>query len=213
MPSKKRSLLSILKILYRDYPLSSALLEYKNPFQLLVVTILSAQCTDIVANRVADYIFKKYKTPTAFSKAKLSTLKKEIKKTGLYNSKAKNIIASSRIIVKKYKSKIPQSMSELTQLPGVGRKTANIILSTAFKKREGIAVDTHVRRISRRLGLTTYLDPNKIEQDLIRIVPYKEWLDFNHLLVNHGRRICNARRPLCCDCNINKYCPFKRCRK
>ena len=213
MPSKKARILSILKVLHRDYPKSGVSLKYKNPFQLLVVTILSAQCTDVTANRVADYIFKKYKTPTAFSKARLAIFEKEISQVGLYKSKAKNIIASSKIIAKKYNSKIPQSMSELVQLPGVGRKTANIILSTAFKKQEGIAVDTHVKRISRRLGFTTHLDPNKIEQDLIKIIPYKEWLYFNNLLVNHGRKICNAKSPLCCDCNINKYCPFKRCRK
>ena len=213
MPSKKSRILSILKVLHRDYPKSGVSLKYKNPFQLLVVTILSAQCTDVTANRVADCIFKKYKTPTAFSGARLATFEKEISQAGLYKSKAKNIIASSKIIAKKYNNKIPQSMSELIQLPGVGRKTANIILSTAFKKREGIAVDTHVKRISMRLGLTTHLDPNKIEQDLIKIIPYKEWLYFNNLLVNHGRKICNAKSPLCCDCNINKYCPFKRCRK
>ena len=213
MPSKKVHILSILKVLHRDYPQSGVSLKYKNPFQLLIVTILSAQCTDVTASRVADYIFKKYKTPTAFSGARLATFEKEISQAGLYKSKAKNIIASSKIIAKKYNSKIPQSMSELVQLPGVGRKTANIILSTAFKKQEGIAVDTHVKRISRRLGLTTHLDPNKIEQDLIKIIPYKEWLYFNNLLVNHGRKICNAKSPLCCDCNINKYCPFKRCRK
>jgi len=213
MPSKKVHILSILKVLHRDYPQSGVSLKYKNPFQLLIVTILSAQCTDVTASRVADCIFKKYKTPTAFSKARLAIFEKEISQVGLYKSKAKNIIASSKIIAKKYNSKIPQSMSELVQLPGVGRKTANIILSTAFKKQEGIAVDTHVKRISRRLGLTTHLDPNKIEQDLIKIIPYKEWLYFNNLLVNHGRKICNAKSPLCCDCNINKYCPFKRCRK
>ena len=213
MPQEKDHILSILKILHRDYPQSGVSLKYKNPFQLLVVTILSAQCTDITANRVADFIFKKYKSPAALSKARLNTFEKEIFQAGLYKSKAKNIIASSKIIVKKYNSKIPESMSELIQLPGVGRKTANIVLSTAFKKREGIAVDTHVKRISRRLRLTTHLDPNKIEEDLIKIIPYKEWLYFNHLLVTHGRGVCNARRPLCCDCNINKYCPFKGYKK
>ena len=211
-PPKKR-VTNIISRLRREYPQARVSLKYKNPFELLVSTILSAQCTDLRANEVSRYLFKKYKNPKGFASARISVLEKEIYSTGFYRAKAKNIINASKRLLTHYKGSVPKSMKELITLAGVGRKTANIILSSAFKKREGIAVDTHVKRLSKRLGLTSHTDPNKIEQDLLKIIPHKDWLDVNYILVTHGRRICNARKPLCCDCKINKLCPSNRCKR
>jgi len=193
--------------LRKEYPRSHTALYYKTPFQILIATILSAQCTDKRVNKITPGLFKRYKTVQGFAKAKRPILEKEIRSTGFYRNKAKNIIAASKRIVKDFKGMVPDSMDGLISLAGVARKTANIVLSSGFKKVEGIAVDTHVKRLSNRLGLSRKIDPNKIEQDLLRIVPKKDWLDFNYMMVDHGRAICNARKPLCEKCAISKLCP------
>ena len=210
--TKEAKLPLIIKKLKKAYPAVRVSLLFNTNFELLVATILSAQSTDIIANRVASRIFKKYKNAKGFAAASLPVLEKEIYSTGFYRVKAKNIIAASKKIVAYFNNRVPSSMDELLSLDGVGRKTANIILSAAFKKREGIAVDTHVKRLSARFGLTKNSDPIKIEQDLLKVVPFRYWLDFNYLLVNHGRKICRARKPLCDECVVSKLC-VKRARR
>jgi len=207
LPEKR--IIEIIKILRKAYPDSRTALHHENPLQILVATILSAQCTDERVNKITPYLFKKYKTAEDFSKADQKVLEQEIRSTGFYRNKAKNIIAAAKKIVKDYSGKVPDNMEDLLTLPGVARKTANIVLSSGFKKAEGIAVDTHVKRLSIRLGLTKEEDPNKIEQDLLRIVPKSDWLDFNYMLVNHGRKICTARKPMCSKCQLNKLCPSR----
>ncbi|MBU1061213.1 MAG: endonuclease III, partial [Candidatus Omnitrophica bacterium] len=172
-----------------------------------IATVLSAQCTDKRVNKITPGLFKKYKSVYDFSNAKQSILEKKIRSTGFYRNKAKNIIAASKRIVEDFKGKVPGTMQELVSLPGVARKTANIVLSSGFKKAEGIAVDTHVKRLSGRMGLSTEYNPGKIEKDLMRIVPKKAWLDFNYILVEHGRKTCKARGPLCRECLVSRLCP------
>ena len=205
-PAKER-VIEIVKILRKSYPRHRTALYYKTPFQIMVATILSAQCTDERVNKITPALFKKYKTVHDFAKARQSVLEKEIHSTGFYRNKAKSIIAASKRIVKHFNGRVPDSMEELITLPGVARKTANIMLSSGFKKAEGIAVDTHVKRLSGRLRLSKESDPNKIEQDLLKIVPKKDWIDFNYMLVDHGRAVCKARKPLCGECIIAKLCP------
>ena len=207
--SAKERIIKIIKILRKTHPHSRTALHYKSPLQIMIATILSAQCTDDRVNKITPSLFKKYKTVRDFSKARQSVLEKEIYSAGFYKNKAKNIIAASKKITRDFKEKIPDNMEELITLPGVARKTANIVLSSGFGKTEGIAVDTHVKRLSGRLGLSRESDPNKIERDLLRIVPKKDWLDFNYILVNHGRDICQARKPMCPDCVIIKLCHYK----
>lgn len=197
----------IIRALRRAYPDSRTALRYRMPLQLLISTILSAQCTDRRVNQIAPPLYRKYRTASGFAKARQSVLEREIRSAGFYRNKAKNIIGACKKIAGEYGGKVPESMEELIGLPGVARKTANIVLSSAFKKAEGIAVDTHVRRLSGRLGLSRNKDPNKIEKDLMKIVPRKDWLDFNYLLVNHGRRVCQARKPLCDECVVRELCP------
>jgi endonuclease-3 len=197
----------IIKILRKTYPYSHTVLRYNNPFQLLVATILAAQCTDERVNKITPSLFKKYKTIADFAEAKQSELETEIHSAGFYRNKAKNIIATSKRIIETFNGRIPETMEELITLPGVARKTANIVLSSSFKKAEGIAVDTHVRRLSERLALSKEKDPKRIEKDLMDIVPKRDWLDFNYILVDHGRAVCSARKPLCPDCSIKHLCP------
>ncbi|MFH1478283.1 MAG: endonuclease III [Candidatus Omnitrophota bacterium] len=203
----KIRVVEIIKTLRKLYPKSRTALCYRSPLEILVATILSAQCTDKRVNKVTPGLFKKYKNVYGFSRAKQASLEKDIHSCGFFRSKAKNIIASSRRIVEVFSGKVPDTIDDLLTLPGVARKTANIVLSSAFKKSEGIAVDTHVKRLSGRLGLSKNLDPNKIEEDLLKIVPKKYWIDFNYILVDHGRAICDARKPLCSECAIRKLCP------
>ena len=188
---------------------SKTSLNYRTPFQLLIATILSAQSTDITANKVTSSIFKKYKNAKGFAHAKLSQLEKNIYSSGFYKIKSKNIIAASKKILSEFSGRVPRTMDGLLRLPGVGRKTANIVLSSAFKNPEGIAVDTHVKRIARRLGFTQNADPGKIEKDLLRIIPRRYWLDFNYMLVGFGRSVCKSRKPLCSRCAIRQFCYFK----
>ena len=205
-PAKNR-IKDIIRILKEEYPNSRTALRQKSPFELLVSTMLSAQCTDERVNKVTPGLFKKYGGPRDFAAAKQALLEKEIRSTGFYRNKAKNIIGASKKIVKEFNGKVPDNMSELITLPGVARKTANIVLSGSFNKAEGIAVDTHVKRLSERMALSREKDPNKIEKDLMEIVPRKEWLDFNYMLVNHGRKRCMARKPRCPECVIGHLCP------
>ena len=203
---KKRAF-EILRILKKEYPEAKIALEYKNPLELLVSTILSAQCTDKRVNIVTKSLFKKYKTAKDYANAVLKEFEQEIRSTGFYHNKAKNIIEACRIIEEKFNGKVPDTMEALIILPGVARKTANIVLSNAYGVIAGIAVDTHVRRISQRLSFTKNDNPDKIEQDLMNLFPKEEWFNINYLLIDHGRKICQAKKPLCPECPVNKLCP------
>jgi len=207
MRSAKDRIGEILEILYRDYSQSHTSLKFKKPLQIMVATILSAQCTDKRVNMITPSLFRKYQTPADFASAEQKELEEEIRSTGFFRNKAKNIINASKKIIEDFNGKVPDEMEDLITLPGVARKTANIVLSSAFKKAQGIAVDTHVSRLSQRLGLSMEKDPNKIERDLMRLVPREDWIDFNYMLVNHGRKICPARKPLCPQCEMKHLCP------
>jgi len=207
MKIAKERIEEIIKILGKTYPSSRTALEFKTPLQILVATILSAQCTDEMVNQITPPLFQKYKSASDFARARKEELEEEIKSTGFFRNKANSIINTSKKICQDFKGEVPDSMEKLITLPGVARKTANIVLSSAFKKVEGIAVDTHVKRLSARLGLSREKNPDKIERDLISIVPKKDWLGFNYMLVNHGRSICQARQPLCSSCVISHLCP------
>ncbi|HEY8504479.1 MAG TPA: endonuclease III [Gemmataceae bacterium] len=196
----------ILRILARLYPDAVTALRHEDPLQLLVATILSAQCTDARVNMVTPALFARYPDAAAFAGANLRELQRLIKSTGFYRNKAKNIRACCREIVAKHGGKVPETLEELVKLPGIGRKTANVILGDAFGT-PGITVDTHVRRVSRRLGLTAHTDPAKIERDLMAIIPRRQWTAFSHRLIFHGRRVCTARKPRCGECALNRLCP------
>lgn len=196
----------IIKILRRTYPDVECALHHENPFQLAVSTILSAQCTDKRVNIVTPPLFKKYPDAKAFAAAPLSDIEKRIHSTGFYKNKAKSIKNLSAILVAKYGGKIPQTLEELVKLPGIGRKTANVILGVAFGT-PGIVVDTHVKRLTNRMGLTKQSDPEKIEFEMMELVPKKDWTDFGLLLIAHGRAICDARKPQCSICPLEKICP------
>lgn len=198
----------VIKILKENYPDAKTALKYKNPFQLLVATILSAQCTDERVNKVTGDLFSKYRTPKDFSEAELEDIKEIIYSTGFYNNKAKNIKAMSEKIVSDYGGKVPDTMDEMLTLPGVARKTANVVLGSAFGKAVGIVVDTHVLRLSYRLGLTTIRkNAKKAEKELMEIIPENDWIWFAHALIRHGRKICKSRKPDCESCQLNCLCP------
>jgi endonuclease-3 len=197
----------LIASLQKTYPDAHCELNHSNPLELLVATILSAQCTDKRVNVVTPELFKKYQTAADYAKANPAELEPDIKTTGFFRNKAKNIQACCRKLVERHGGQVPRSMEELTQLDGVGRKTANVVLGNAFDIQEGIVVDTHVARLSHRLGLTRRNDPEKIEQELIKFVPRKLWTLFSHWLIWHGRRRCAARSPDCPNCEIKKLCP------
>jgi len=197
----------IYGILSKEYPAGVTALSHKNALELLVATVLSAQCTDKRVNIVTKDLFKKYRTTKDYAKASPSVFEKEIRSTGFYKNKAKNIIAAAGKIIDEFGGKVPDNMDDLIKLPGVARKTANIVLFHAFGKNEGIAVDTHVKRVSGRLGLTDNTDPVKIEQDLMRLFDRKKWGTLSNLLIEHGRDICDARKPLCSECSLKSLCP------
>jgi endonuclease-3 len=197
----------IIRLLRKHYPESRTALEFRNPFEILVATVLAAQCTDERVNKVTPGLFRKYPTPAHFARADRGELEQMIRSTGFFRNKAKNIIGAAKDIVEQFDGVVPETMEELVTLPGVARKTANIVLSAGYGKAEGIAVDTHARRLSQRLGLSRESDPDKIERDLLAIVPKKDWLDFNSLLVNHGRAVCQARKPRCPECFLRRLCP------
>jgi endonuclease-3 len=189
------------------YPGAHCELDFKTPLQLLIATILSAQCTDKRVNMVTPALFARYRTAADYANAKPVELEKAIQSTGFFRNKTKSIRAATTAIEKKHSGKVPQSMAELHALPGVGRKTANVVLGNAFHKNEGIVVDTHVVRLSQRLGLTTQQDPEKIECDLMKLIPQKQWTNWSHWLIWHGRRRCFARKPDCENCEVFRLCP------
>jgi endonuclease-3 len=199
--------LEIIDLLEKEFPKAKITLDHTNPLELLIATILSAQCTDERVNIVTKSLFKKYRKAEDYADADLAELEQNIKSTGFYRNKAKNIKKAGEMLVQKFHSQVPKTMNEMLELPGVARKTANIVLQNAFGVVEGIAVDTHVRRVSARLGLTTNEDQDKIEQDLLRIVPRDKWMRITDLLIFLGRRVCSARKPKCDVCVLNKLCP------
>ena len=203
---KKEKALKIYNLIKKKYGQITTALVYKNAFELLVATILSAQCTDVRVNKVTPSLFKKYKTPKEFALLKQEILEKEIKSTGFYKNKAKNIITTSKMIDEKFDGKVPKKMEDLVSLAGVARKTANIVLYHAYGKNVGIAVDTHVKRLSFRMGFTKETNPEKIEQDLMKLFPKHIWGELTNKLIEHGRKTCNARSPKCGECAIKKEC-------
>ena len=211
MASQKESLQSraqaIYSILHKTYPDAKCSLNYSNPLQLLVATVLSAQCTDDRVNIVTKDLFKKYPTVQSFAKADISELEQDIRSTGFYRNKAKNIKAACQILVEKYNGEIPHTMEELLELHGVARKTANVVLGNAFGIAVGVVVDTHVHRLTHRMGLTKQKTPEKIEQDLMKLFQQNQWINLAHLLIFHGRKICTARKPECGLCPVEKHCP------
>lgn len=196
----------LLKILEKEYPKPETALNFKDPFELLVATILSAQSTDKIVNRVTGELFKKYKTPQDYLKVPVEELQKDIKSTGFYKNKTKSLRGCCEKLVKEFNGKIPDNIKELVTLPGVGRKTANVVLGNYFNI-PGIVVDTHVKRLSGRLGLTKQKNPEKIEKDLNKIIPEDKWIKFSNQLIWHGRKYCTARKPDCEECPLNKICP------
>lgn len=208
MKKLDEKIFEIIEILRYEYPGVRVALLHSDPFELLVATILSAQCTDRQVNEVTEKLFKKYRSIHDYIAASQEELEKEIYSTGFYRNKAKNIKKMCEMLVNNFNGEVPDTMEELVTLPGVARKTANIVLSDAFGKLEGIAVDTHVKRLSFRLGLTDKIDQDKIEKDLMEIVPRKDWGNFSLLLIHHGRNICNARKPACIKCVLNRLCPL-----
>jgi endonuclease-3 len=204
---KQERALDIVSRLKQMYPKAKVSLDFTNPFELLIATMLSAQSTDVRVNIVTKSLFRKYPNPQAFASATQPEMERDVRQTGFFRNKAKAVIAASKAIVEKHGGEVPRTMEELTALPGVGRKTANVVLGNAFKMQVGIVVDTHVTRVSGRLGLTANFDPVKIEQDLMKLIPQKEWTVFSHRLIQHGRQICVARKPKCRECRLNELCP------
>jgi endonuclease III len=200
---------AILVKLDEAYPAATCELKHENPFQLLISTILSAQCTDVRVNEVTQTLYKKYTTPESFAYANPSELEQEIRPTGFFRNKTKSIMGASKAIVEKFGGQVPRTMDEILTLPGVARKTGNVVLGTAYGIASGVVVDTHVIRLSRRLDLTKHEDPKKIEQDLMRVIPQDKWIMFSHQLIWHGRRVCFARKPKCVDCNLESICYSK----
>jgi len=198
---------TIIRRLKRAYPGAKCSLNHSNPFELLIATILSAQCTDERVNIVTADLFRKYTKPEDYLKVSPRELEKDIQSTGFFRNKTKSIQGASKLLSEEYGSQVPHTMDELLELPGVARKTANVVLGNAFGIKAGVVVDTHVTRLSHRLNLTQQKTAEKIEQDLIPIVPKKDWVIFPHLMIYHGRKICEARNPLCAECTIEKQCP------
>ncbi len=204
---RKERALEISRKLAESYPDAKIALEYENDFQLLVAVILSAQTTDVTVNKVTPALFEAYPDAASMASADIEDVERLIKSTGFYHNKAKNIIGAARTIMAEFDGKVPSTMEELLTLPGVARKTANIVLYNAFGILDGIAVDTHVRRLAQRLGLTSHKDPVKIEQDLMKLFPREDWGIITYRLIEHGRAICDAKRPVCGECVLNDICP------
>src|SRR5689334_10701303 len=205
---RRRRIAKILPILKKTYPDARCRLDHRNPLELIVATILSAQCTDDRVNIVTKDLFKKYRSAADYARTPQETLEKEIQSTGFFRNKAKSLRGMASALVEKHGGKVPDTMEELTDLAGVGRKTANVVLGNAFGKNVGVVVDTHVTRLANRLGLTKHaVDAVKIEQDLIKVVPQEDWTLFSHLLIYHGRAICQARKPKCDICPLLPHCP------
>jgi len=200
---------AILAKLDEAYPDATCELKHENAFQLLVSTILSAQCTDVRVNQVAETLYKKYPNPEAFAYATPSELEQDIRPTGFFRNKTKSVMGASKAILEKFGGEVPRTMEEILTLPGVARKTGNVVLGTAYGIASGVVVDTHVIRLSNRLDLSRNEDPKKIEQDLMAILPQEKWIQFSHQLIWHGRRVCYARKPKCVECNLEKICYAK----
>jgi endonuclease III len=200
---------AILEKLDEAYPAATCALRHENPFQLLISTILSAQCTDVRVNEVTAVLFPKYPTPKEFAYANPNELQQEIRPTGFFRNKTKSVVGASKKLLEDFNGKVPRTMDELLTLPGVARKTANVVLGTAFGIAAGVVVDTHVLRLSHRLDLTKHTEPKKVEQDLMRVIPQDKWILFSHQLIWHGRRVCQARRPKCIECNLEPLCYSK----
>ena len=202
----QKDAIKIVEILKETYPDAKCSLDFASPFEMMVAVMLSAQCTDARVNLTTPALFKEYNTPEKMANIDIKVLENIIHPCGFYKNKAKNIIAASKMLVEKYNSTVPDDIDELMKIPGVGRKSANVIMLEAFKTPMGIAVDTHAKRISNRLGLSSELDPLKIEQDLIKIYPEKYFYDINHLFIEHGRNCCTARKPDCANCKVKELC-------
>jgi endonuclease-3 len=203
----KQRATKIIELLKKQYPNAKTALNYSNPLEILVATMLSAQTTDERVNIVTQNLFKKYRAPQDYANADIKELEQDIRSTGFYHNKARNLKKCCQLLVEKYHSQVPKTMNELLELSGVARKTANIVLYNSYGIIDGIAVDTHVRRVSQRLGLTEHDDPAKIEQDLMQITPKDKWMKLTDLLIFHGRQVCIARKPKCEMCVLNKFCP------
>jgi endonuclease III len=201
---------AIADILVDEYPEATTALEHTTAFELLIETILAAQCTDARVNQISPALFKRWPDATAMAKASQAEMEKYVKSCGFYRNKAKNLIAASKQLVANHGGEVPSTMDELTALPGVARKTANVVLGTFFERPAGIAIDTHCQRVSRRLGLTRHDDPVKIERDLTAILPRERWTHFGHGLIFHGRRVCVARKPRCAPCRLHDLCPSRQ---
>ena len=210
-PEKERTR-KIIARLKKAYPDAKCSLNHSNPLELLIATILSAQCTDERVNIVTADLFRKYRSCADYLKVPTSELQNDVRTTGFFRNKTKSIQGACKVLNEKYADRVPETMEELLELPGVARKTANVVLGNAFGIASGVVVDTHVSRLSHRLGLTENKPPEKIERDLVELVPKKDWIDFSHLLIYHGRRVCKARKPLCEKCVVEKYCPSSRVR-
>ncbi|MGB9711857.1 MAG: endonuclease III [Dissulfurimicrobium sp.] len=204
---EKERIKKVINILNSVYPRAGIALKYKDPFELLVAVILSAQCTDVRVNEVTPHLFARFPNPKAMAEAPVEDIEKIIRPTGFFRNKARNIKEAARLIVEEYNGHIPDTMEGITRLPGVARKSANIILYNVYGVIAGIAVDTHVKRLAMRLGLTREKDPIKIERDLMRIIPKDQWGVISYVLIEHGRNICNARKPLCAKCPVKELCP------
>ena len=206
---RKTRIAEILRRLNQMYPDATCALIHRNPWELLVATILSAQCTDKIVNEVTPDLFKKYPTPADFAAARQEVLANDLRRTGFFNNKAKSVIGAAKRIMTEFGGKVPQTLEELITVPGAARKTANVVLGTAYGIASGIVVDTHVTRLSHRLDLTKQTDPVKIEQDLIKIIPKDRWILFSHQLILHGRALCVARKPKCAECKLDPVCYAK----
>jgi endonuclease-3 len=200
---------AILRALDEAYPAVECALTHRSPWELLVATILSAQCTDVRVNMVTPELFKRFPTPADLSKASLPELEALIRTTGFFHNKAKSIQGAARKVVSEFNSQVPQTLAELITIPGAARKTANVVLGVCFAKAEGLVVDTHVFRIARRLGLAKGDTPQKVEQELMRVIPQDRWIAFSHQLIHHGRQVCDARKPKCDRCNLEQLCHSK----
>jgi endonuclease III len=205
-PLSPERISALLEALAKAYPGAECALHHRNPWELLVATILSAQCTDARVNMVTPALFQKFPTPTDFAHAPLVEIEEQIRSTGFYHNKAKSLNGAARRLVEEYSGKVPQTMEELLTLPGVARKTANVVLGVAFGKAVGVVVDTHVLRLSRRLELTRATEPIQVEKDLMKIIPQDHWIAFSHEMIHHGRQVCIARKPRCPDCTLEPLC-------
>lgn len=207
LKERKAQARRVVRQLKKDYAGAECALNYETPFQLLIATILSAQCTDVRVNIVTKDLFAKYPDADSMSRAPVKSLENLVKTTGFFRNKAKNIHAASRALADDFDGEVPKDLETLVALPGVGRKTANVVLGTAYGIPSGIVVDTHVGRLTKRMGLTDKGDAVKIERELMEVVPKKEWIDFSHRLIHHGRAVCAARKPKCDSCHFLKFCP------